>query len=235
MDKKKAVVILSGGMDSTTLLYDVVNQGFETYALSFDYGQKHKKELSMAAATCNKLSLDHLIVDLAVLNQVAPSALTRKDWKVPEGHYASENMKQTVVPNRNMVMLSIATAYAIGRGAKDLFYGAHSGDHFIYPDCRPEFVDAMSKAIELCDWSVVKLHAPYSHMDKGDIVIKGIGLNVDFSKTLTCYNGQTTACGKCGSCVERISAFMKADMKDPISYEEDWNILTKKVKLMENK
>lgn len=219
MKKEKAVVVLSGGMDSTTLLYDVVNQGYDVKAISFNYNQKHKKELVCAQETCNKLGLEHRVVSLEVLNQVAPSALTRDDWKVPEGHYADENMKQTVVPNRNMVLLSLATSYAISVGAEKLFYGAHAGDHDIYPDCRKEFVDAMRESIKLCDWSNVELEAPYWNIDKGDIAIKGKELGVDYSKTWTCYKGLELACGKCGACVERLEAFGKAGVEDPVKYE----------------
>ena len=215
----KGVVILSGGMDSTTLLYDVVKQGYETYAVSFDYNQKHKRELESAKATCKKLGLEHKVLDLGVLNQVAPSALTRDDWDIPEGHYADENMKQTVVPNRNMVMLSLATAYAIGKGAKHLFYGAHAGDHDIYPDCRKEYVEALKETIKLADWKEVELKAPYLDIDKGDIAIKGKELGVDYSLTWTCYKGKDDACGKCGSCVERLEAFDKAKVEDPLKYD----------------
>jgi 7-cyano-7-deazaguanine synthase len=219
MEKEKAVVILSGGMDSTTLLYDVVKQGKDAYVLSFNYGQKHSKELDMAWRTTMKLDLEHKIVDLTVLNQLAPSALTRKDWQVPTGHYADENMKQTVVPNRNMVMLSLATAYAIGLGAKEIFYGAHAGDHAIYPDCRPEFVEKLGDVIKIADWTPVELKAPYLKLDKGDIAIKGRELKVDYSLTWTCYKGEDLACGDCGSCSERLEAFDKASMKDPIKYQ----------------
>jgi len=215
----KAVVILSGGMDSTTLLYDIVSQGYEAYALSFNYNQKHKKELDCAKATCNKLNIPHKILDLAVLNEVAPSSLTRDDREIPEGHYASDNMKQTIVPNRNMVMLSIATAYAIGIGAEKLFYGAHAGDHTIYEDCRPEFVESLKQAIKLCDANPPELLAPYSTIDKGDIAIIGKELEVDYSLTWTCYKGAEKACGKCGACQERLEAFQKAGIKDPIEYE----------------
>jgi 7-cyano-7-deazaguanine synthase len=216
---QKAVVVLSGGMDSTTLLYDVLKQGFEVSAVSFDYNQKHKKELQMAKETCNSLNVPHKIISLSILNDIAPSALTRDDWDIPEGHYAGENMKETVVPNRNMVMLSLATSYAIGIKAKYLFYGVHSGDHAIYPDCRPDFYNYMQDAIMRADWNEVLLRAPYINIDKGDIVIKGKELNVDYSKTWTCYKGKEKACGKCGSCVERLEAFEKANIKDPIKYE----------------
>jgi 7-cyano-7-deazaguanine synthase len=220
MNKPKAVVVLSGGMDSTTLLYDVVSQGYETSCISFDYGQKHKKELGLAKQTTMKLGLEHIVVDLGVLNQVGPSALTRKDWDVPDGHYSDENMKQTVVPNRNMVLLSLASAYAMSIGATELFYGAHAGDHDIYPDCRPEFVDAMRNAIKIADWKPLNLNAPYLNKDKGDIAIRGKELNVDYSLTWTCYKGLEEACGTCGSCTERLEAFDKAGMKDPVKYKK---------------
>ena len=216
---QKAVVILSGGMDSTTLLYDVKAQQYDVYALSFNYNQKHKKELQCAKDTCKMLKIPHKVMDLSVLNELAPSSLTRDDWDVPEGHYADENMKETVVPNRNMVMLSLATSYAIGLKAKKVFYGAHSGDHDIYPDCRKEFVDQLSKTIKIADWLEVDLLAPYLEIDKGDIVIKGKDLKVDYFYTWTCYKGKGKACGKCGSCVERLEAFEKAGISDPIQYE----------------
>jgi 7-cyano-7-deazaguanine synthase len=216
---EKAVIILSGGMDSTTLVYDIKSKGEQVYALSFDYNQKHRKELEVASKTCEKLNISHKVVDLSVLNRIAPSALTREDWDVPEGHYEDVNMKQTVVPNRNMVLLSLAISYAIGIGASKVYYGAHGGDHAIYPDCRKEFVDAMSKVAKLCDWSKINLIAPYLDIDKGDIVIKGKDLGVNYSLTWTCYKGKEKACGKCGSCQERLEAFEKAGIKDPIEYE----------------
>lgn len=217
---KKAVIILSGGMDSTTLLYDLKSKGYEVDALSFNYNQKHKKELKCAKRVCEELNVNHTILDLKLLNKIAPSALTRKDWKVPEGHYASKNMKQTVVPNRNMIMLSLATAYAIGIGAKEVYYGSHKGDHEIYPDCRKEFVESMQKSISLCDWTKVKLKAPYLKYDKGQIAKLGKKLNVNYSLTWTCYKGGKYACGKCGSCVERLEAFKFARIKDSIKYNK---------------
>ncbi len=132
----KAVLIFSGGMDSTTLLYDLIHQGHEVSAVTFDYCQKHKKEIRCAEKTCAKQNVPHILVNLQVLGDLAPSSLTRDSWTVPEGHYAEETMKQTVVPNRNMIFLSLAAAYAIGIGAKNLYYAAHAGDHAIYPDCR---------------------------------------------------------------------------------------------------
>jgi len=224
---QKKVVILSGGMDSTTLLYDIVAEFGKqnVIALSFDYGQKHVHELSKADATCSKLGVENNIFDLAVLNQIAPSALTRKDWKVPEGHYADENMKQTVVPNRNMVLLSLAASFAMAVKADKLYYGAHAGDHDIYPDCRKEFVDAMKHAIKLADWNEVELLAPYWDIDKSGILKRGIKLGVDYSLTHTCYdpNPKGESCGRCGSCTERLEAFFVNSSTDPLSYYEVGN------------
>ena len=216
----KVVVILSGGMDSTTLLYDVLSIGFNVSAIGFNYGQKHSKELEYAKKTCNKLKVPYKIVDIDVLNDLAPSALTRKDWEVPEGHYEDDNMKQTVVANRNMVLLSLATTYAIGIKAEKVYYGAHFGDHSLYPDCRKEFVEAMQKSIALCDWSNIELEAPYIDKSKGDIVKRGIELKVDYKLTWSCYKGEGLSCGVCGTCRERLEAFKVAGIEDPIEYEK---------------
>ncbi len=215
----KAVLILSGGLDSTTLMYDLLNKGIEVHAISFFYGQKHSKELECAHIMCDKLNVPHKIIDLEVLNEVAPSALTRSEIEVPEGQYDSDNMKATAVPNRNMVMLALATSYAISIGANYVAYGAHAGDHTIYPDCRPKFVKHMTEAIASCDWSKVELLVPYLYMTKGEIVKVGLSLDVDYSSTWTCYKGGDKACGKCGSCIERLEAFAFANAVDPIEYE----------------
>lgn len=218
----KAVIILSGGMDSTTLLYDILSQGYQAHALSVNYNQRHSKELEFAQKTCKKLNVPHKVIDLSVLGKelLSGSALTSKDLKVPEGGYKEENMKLTVVPNRNMILLSLAIGYAVTLGAKKVFYGAHAGDHTIYPDCRREFVDAMKGVASLANWEPVGLEAPYLNLDKGDIAIKGKGLGVDYSLTWTCYNGGEKACGKCGACRERLEAFKKAKMTDPIKYDD---------------
>ena len=215
----KSVIIVSGGMDSITLLHDIHSRGEELFALSFDYNQRHKKELEYAKWNCEKLGIPHKIISLSVLNDIAPSALTRLETPVPEGQYDGENMKQTVVPNRNMIMISLAAAYAIGIGATRLYYGAHSGDHTIYPDCRPDFVKAINHTLSLCDWNQVVLKVPYLHGNKETILKRGFELGVDYSKTWTCYNGREKACGKCGSCDERLSAFRAIGQKDPVEYE----------------
>jgi len=349
----KAVVVLSGGMDSTTLLYYVLDKGYSPYAISFNYGQKHKREIECAKKTCKKLGVQHFIIDLKVINLVSPSSLTRENWEVPEGHYTSSTMNQTVVPMRNMLMLSVVSAFARGMKITKIFYGAHSGDHEIYWDCRKRFLDGFNntvfdqssnaergtltpefvRAFWECEgtlgqdsrhttkekdrefWPIVlftqndrvileeikkfffnrgcvhskgihkksgkemfayklfghdcrlfidlmkdsiklekrqeqfrkwyeehqyffekipgKNHgkgdkkytivqdgieviAPFLKMDKGDIAILGKKLNVDYSLTHTCYKGKVNPCMKCGACVERIEAFQKAEMKDPL-------------------
>ncbi|HXX54696.1 MAG TPA: 7-cyano-7-deazaguanine synthase QueC [Methanoregula sp.] len=216
---EQAVIILSGGMDSTTLLYDLMHQGYDVHAVSFEYRQKHRKEIDCAKEICSRLNIPHRVIDAGFLGEIAPSSLTRPDWKVPEGSYADDTMKQTVVPNRNMVLLSIAAAYALGTGARRLFYGAHAGDHTIYPDCRPAFVSAMATAFHLCDWEDLVLEAPYLYLTKADIVKRGLTLGVDFSMTWTCYAGGNKPCGKCGSCDERLAAFREAGAADPLEYE----------------
>ncbi|OHD27733.1 MAG: 7-cyano-7-deazaguanine synthase QueC [Spirochaetes bacterium GWC1_27_15] len=219
--KEKAVIILSGGMDSVTLLYDILSRGYDVFALSVNYGQKHSKELVCAKNICKKLNIEHIVLDLSMLSQSVfkKSALTSKETSVPDGYYNDENMKQTVVPNRNMVLLSLATGYAISIGATKIFYGAHAGDHDIYPDCRSEFVDAMKKVIELADWAKVELNAPYLNITKKEILEIGFKLNVDYSNTWTCYKGGEKACGVCGSCQERLEAFNNLNIKDPLDYE----------------
>jgi 7-cyano-7-deazaguanine synthase len=213
---KKAVVILSGGMDSTTLVYDLHSRGYELFALSFNYGQKHARELIKAMVTTAKLSIPHEVVDLSHLSYLLKSSLTDATQQVPEGHYSDDNMKSTVVPNRNMIMLSIALGYAVTVGADTVAYGAHAGDHAIYPDCRPGFVREMSKIAEICHFDPIKLWAPYLNISKNEIAILAKGLRVPLEDTWTCYVGGENPCGNCGSCVERAEAVAFAGMEDPL-------------------
>lgn len=215
-----AVIILSGGIDSTTLLYDISGQGYEAYALSVNYNQKHLRELDFATATCRKLNIPHKIIDISKIGRelLYKSALTSAEIDIPENCYCKENMKLTIVPNRNMILLSLAIGYAISLGAEDVFYGAHAGDHAVYPDCRKDFVDAMRVAAGLADWTNIKLHAPYLKLDKEGILRRGTELGVDYSLTWTCYKGLDAACGGCGACTERLKAFDKIGAKDPIEY-----------------
>lgn len=213
------VIIFSGGMDSGTLLWDLytIAPWREIHALTFDYGQRHKREIECAKRFIKECdNVTHKVISLDVLNDVAPSCLTRPSMEVPHGAYDRDNMRTTVVPNRNMVMLSLAISYAIGIGAGNVYYGAHAGDHTIYPDCRPEFVDAMNIVSKLCDWSPVEIIAPYLNYTKGQIAELGVSIGVPYELTHTCYEGSYPPCGKCGSCVERAEAFEYAGVPDPL-------------------
>ena len=216
---KKVVLILSGGVDSTTLLYWLINQNYEVKTLSFNYGQKHTKELEMAKRTCIKIGVDNKVIDLSNLKWVLSSALTDDNWKIPEGDYKDEVMKQTVVPNRNMIMLSIAMGYAISLKFNKVAYGAHSGDHAIYPDCRPIFIQKIKELARVVDYEPVEIIDPFINKTKSDIVKIGTKLGVDYSLTWSCYKGKNKACGKCGTCVERLEAFKSNNLIDPIKYE----------------
>ncbi|MTI14375.1 7-cyano-7-deazaguanine synthase QueC [Sansalvadorimonas verongulae] len=221
VESKKAVVIYSGGMDSFTVLHKAHEKGYELYALSFNYGQRHSKELEYAANVCNELGIPHKVVDITAINDlVGGSALTSDDIEVPEGHYEEDSMKATVVPNRNMILLSLATGYALSIGAGKVFYGAHSGDHTIYPDCRPEFVEAVNEVTRICDWQPVTVEAPYLYASKIEILKDGLSMGLDYGQSWTCYNGREKACGKCGSCKERLEAFQLNNAIDPLAYEK---------------
>ena len=219
----ECVLILSGGMDSTTLLYDLLDKDMNVHPLGFNYGQRHSKELDGAAKTCEKLGVEYKIINLSGLSDILNNNALTGNIDVPEGHYEDESMKQTVVPNRNMIMLSIAIGYAIDIGTQDVFYGAHAGDHAIYPDCRPKFVHGIQDVAALCHYYPINIHVPYLYITKGDIVARGLELDVDYSLTWTCYAGKEKACGKCGSCVERLEAFALNNSIDPIKYEQDDN------------
>jgi len=216
---EKVVVIYSGGMDSFTVLNRALKDGKKVYALSFDYGQRHVKELECAASVCKSLKIDHKIIDISSINQLLAGSSLTDDIEIPEGHYESENMKSTVVPNRNMILLSLAVGYAVSVGAAQVYYGAHSGDHAIYPDCRPEFVQKMNEVCQIANYESVEIFSPYLAVNKAAILADGLDMGLDYSDTWTCYNGRTKACGKCGSCQERLEAFSENKMVDPISYE----------------
>lgn len=208
-------------MDSATLAYTVANLGFEQHFLSFNYGQKHVRELTCASEICKFLVGTHDIIDLSNVGpRLKGSALTDK-VDMPKGYYAEENMRLTVVPNRNAIMLSIAWGIAVGEKADVVYYGAHAGDHFIYEDCRPEFVEALSKAFRLGTHGSypARIEAPFLNIDKAQILQKGIAMKVPYEKTWTCYTGGTIACGKCGSCQERLWAFEQVGVEDPLPYE----------------
>lgn len=215
-ENRKVILILSGGMDSTTLAYDLVNQGYDVEALSFNYGQRHSKELESAMTTCLKLKIPHKVVDITSINQLLQGSALTSDIDVPEGHYADENMKATVVPNRNMIMISLAVGYAVSQEAKYVATAVHVGDHAIYPDCRKEFIEKLNEVTKIANYRPVELLTPYIDIDKGDIAIKGKELEVEYENSWTCYKGEEKPCGKCGACVERAEAFEKAEIKDPL-------------------
>jgi len=217
----KVVVIYSGGMDSFTVLNKAIQAGHEVLAVSFNYGQRHSKELDYAKRVCDELGVTHDIVDITAMQSLMSnsSLMANSDESIPEGHYEAANMKSTVVPNRNMILISLAIGYAVNEEAQEVWYGAHSGDHMIYPDCRPEFVEAMAKASLLANFDPVKVVAPYLNDDKIGILKDGLAMGLDYGKTWTCYNGREKACGKCGSCVERLEAFELNKASDPLEYE----------------
>jgi len=216
---EKIVVIFSGGMDSFTVLNKVVKQDFEAYALSFDYGQRHKKELEYAARVCASLGVHHKIIDISAINELIGGSSLTSDIDIPEGHYEQQSMQSTVVPNRNMILLSMAVGYAVSLDSTKVFYGAHSGDHAIYPDCRPEFVHRMNDVCAIANYSAVEILCPYLNVSKIDILADGLKMGLDYVSTWTCYNGREKACGKCGACQERLEAFAKNQSEDPLEYE----------------
>lgn len=216
---RKCVLIYSGGMDSFTLLNELQMGGYEVHALSFNYGQRHSKELTYAKAACDGLGITHKIVDVSSINQLMQGSSLTSDVAVPEGHYEEESMKATVVPNRNMIFLSLATAYAVSIEAGEVFIGAHAGDHAIYPDCRPDFITMMSHVTRIANYRPVEILAPYIYFTKGQIAGIGKDLGIDYGQAWTCYNGREKACGKCGACQERIEAMAEAEIIDPMEYE----------------
>lgn len=219
MKKERIIVVLSGGMDSITMLHHYIDLGYELKAISFNYGQRHSKELDMAKENCKLLDIEHKIINIEFLaNLINNSALTG-DIDVPEGHYEDENMKLTVVPNRNMILGSIAIGWAVNEKFNNIAMGVHAGDHEIYPDCRKEFIDAFTKVSMIANYDGVKVLAPFQDITKIEILERGLEIGVDYSKTWTCYKGLDKACGKCGSCQERLEAFAKNNQTDPLEYE----------------
>ncbi len=216
---KDCILILSGGLDSTTLLYDYKDR--IALAISFDYGSNHNaKEIPFARMHCERLGIRHLVIPLEFMGRYFRSSLLSGDDAIPEGHYADENMKSTVVPFRNGIMLSIAVGIAESNGLKYVMMANHGGDHTIYPDCRPEFVDAFDQAAAAGTYVNVHLRSPYTNMTKSDIARRGKALGIDYSETWSCYKGGNHHCGKCGTCVERREAFADAGIEDRTVYEE---------------
>lgn len=205
-------------MDSVTLLYDFKDR--IALGISFDYGSNHNaKEIPFARWHCEQLGIEHITIDLAFMPQYFKSSLLEGADAIPEGHYADENMKSTVVPFRNGIMLSIAAGIAESRGLKYVMMANHGGDHTIYPDCRAEFVEAMSEATKTGTFPGIEILAPYTNITKADIARKGKELGIDYSKTWSCYKGEDVHCGKCGTCVERKEALRDAGIEDTTIYE----------------
>jgi len=221
---KKAVIIASGGIDSSTLLYKMVSEGSQVYALTFIYGQRHLKEIDSAIRISEGLEILHKVVDISAMKELLlGSALTDSNVEVPEvpetvDHY--ETLKATIVPNRNAIFLSIAIGYAVSIGANHVFFGAHFSDRGVYPDCRKEFVDAFQNSERLAtDNPDLVIDAPFVEMDKSEIVKLGAELGVPFVDTWTCYKGGEVHCGVCSSCRERKRAFVESNIVDPTEYE----------------
>lgn len=219
----KTLVVCSGGMDSVVLAHKAAAENNLLGLVTFDYGQRHKKELSFAADCAERLGVPHDIIDITAIGaQLTGSALT-DDLDVPDGHYAQDTMKITIVPNRNAIMLTIVFGVAVAKGADSVATAVHGGDHFIYPDCRPEFIDAFENmqrhALE--GYADIKLLAPFVDVPKSEIARIGAQLGVPFGETWSCYKGLDIHCGCCGTCVERREALDLAGIEDPTIYEDD--------------
>ena len=218
----KTLAVCSGGLDSVTLAYTLKSQGKLAAVLSFDYGQRHKKELQFSQDCANNLAVPYFHLPLPGLAALLPgSALTdEKNVEVPHGHYAAKNMNITIVPNRNAIFLSLAFGLAAAHGFNSVAAAFHGGDHFIYPDCRPEFVDAFSQMQQksLDGFEAISLDTPFLNLSKADIVSQGAMHNVPFNETWSCYEGKNLHCGQCGTCVERQEAFSEAKVLDPTEY-----------------
>lgn len=217
--EKDSVIILSGGMDSVTLLH--YRKERIALAVSFDYGSNHNaREIECARKQCEMLGIEHLVIPLEFMGKYFRSSLLEGADKIPEGHYAADNMKSTVVPFRNGIMLSIACGLAESRGLLHVMMANHGGDHAIYPDCRPEFVKAMGDAMRNGTYDGVDISAEFTDITKSDIAALGKRLGVDYSLTYSCYKGGEKHCGKCGTCVERREAMAEAGIDDPTVYED---------------
>ena len=216
---KDSVIIVSGGMDSITLLHDYKDR--IALGISFDYGSNHNaKEIPFAELHCKRLGIKHITIPLEFMHKYFKSSLLEGANAIPEGHYEDENMKSTVVPFRNGIMLAIAAGIAESNGLDHVMIANHGGDHAIYPDCRPEFISAMSSATSAGSYNGVTVIAPYTSITKGDIARRGKELGIDYTETWSCYKGGDKHCGKCGTCVERKEALRDAGIEDFTEYEE---------------
>ena len=212
----KTMVIFSGGMDSATLLYHLRDQGHELMAIGIDYGQRHAVELRYAHKFCKAIGIPYPVLNLQDIGRyLTGSSQTDRSIPVPHGHYQAETMKTTVVPGRNLLMLAAAASVALANHCDALAYGAHAGDHFIYVDCRPTFIQMVKEVLLNCDCQPLQLLTPFRDWTKGQIVKEGLRLKVPYEHTWTCYSGDQEPCGLCGSCNERIAAFEENGVPDP--------------------
>lgn len=211
-------------MDSVTLVHLMVSEGYDLSILAFDYGQRHKKELGYAGLCAKRLGTGFEVVDLSGLGRLLSGSALTDDIDVPHGHYAEETMAATVVPNRNAIMLSVAYGVAVARGAEAVAAAVHAGDHYVYPDCRPAFIEAFEAmerlAVEGFGDEKLRLHAPFVHSTKAEIVVLGTKLGVPYEETWSCYEGGEEHCGLCGTCTERKEAFELAGIVDPTVYRD---------------
>lgn len=215
---KNSAIIVSGGMDSITLLYDHKDE--IALGISFDYGSNHNaREIPFAKMHCERLGIKHITINLDFMHQYFKSSLLDGAEAIPEGHYADDNMKSTVVPFRNGIMLAIAIGIAESNNLDQVFIANHGGDHTIYPDCRPEFINAIDAAATAGTYNNVKVIAPYTKITKSDIARIGKRLGIDYAETWSCYKGGEVHCGKCGTCVERNEALAEAGIEDKTIYE----------------
>ena len=215
---KDSAIIVSGGMDSITLLYDKKDE--IALGISFDYGSNHNaREIPFAQMHCERLGIKHIVINLDFMHRYFKSSLLDGADAIPEGHYEADNMKSTVVPFRNGIMLSIATGIAESHNLKKVLIANHGGDHTIYPDCRPEFIHAIDKAARYGTFINVGVSASYTDITKGQIASIGKRLGIDYRETWSCYKGGVVHCGKCGTCIERKEALAEAGIEDPTVYE----------------
>jgi 7-cyano-7-deazaguanine synthase len=215
----QVVVLCSGGMDSVTALHWARREHDVRAVVSFDYGAKHNhREIPFAREHAAALGVRHELITLDFVERLFASDLLKSGGAVPDGHYEEKIMKQTVVPFRNAIMLSIACGFAESAGAGGLVIAAHGGDHAIYPDCREDFMRAMGDAMRLGTYAGVQLLRPFIALNKGQIAAEGARLGVDFARTWSCYKGGAIHCGTCGTCVERREAFLQAGVADPTEY-----------------
>lgn len=211
-------MVVSGGMDSTTMLYEYADR--IALAVTFNYGSNHNaREIECARYNCERLGIELVVVDMPFIGQLFDSSLLSGADAIPEGNYDDENMRSTVVPFRNGIMLAVATGLAESRGLRHLMMANHGGDHAIYPDCRQGFVDAMSAAISQGTYEHIDIFAPYTNITKTDIARRGAALGIDYAHTYSCYKGGAVHCGRCGTCTERRQAFIEAGIPDPTQYE----------------